>query len=128
MARIPKQIMIAPATRATMSPKGPILLTADLPCRRRHQSTSPGGNRHPKEVYAGELRLRGRQLLIDDTGNGGGRDAAFAAASGLPMTLESSGPVGYGFQSSEDEHIDLESIEPRLYLLTRPVRDNAVGR
>ena len=69
--------------------------------------------------------IRGRK---NDTGNGGGTDAAFAAASGLPATLESFGLVGYGFHSSEDEYIDLDSIEPRLYLLTRLVMDDARER
>jgi glutamate carboxypeptidase len=77
------------------------------------------------QLIYGEL---GRQLLVDETGNGGGTDAAFAAASGRPVTLESFGLVGYGFHSSEDEYIDLDSIEPRLYLLTRLVMDNARGR
>ena len=54
--------------------------------------------------------------------------AAFAAASGLAVTLESFGLVGYGFHPSEDECIDLGSIEPRVYLLTRPVMDSARGR
>jgi acetylornithine deacetylase/succinyl-diaminopimelate desuccinylase-like protein len=77
------------------------------------------------QAIYGEL---GRQFLIDDTGNGGGTDAAFAAASGLPGTLESFGLVGYGFHSSEDEYVDLDSIEPRLYLLTRLVMDDARER
>jgi hypothetical protein len=27
--------------------------------------------------------------------------------------------IGFGFQSSEEEYVDLDSIEPRLYLLMR---------
>ena len=70
----------------------------------------------------------GRTLAVDDSGNGGGTDAAFAAASGKPATVESFGLLGYGYHSSEEEYVDLDSIEPRLYLLTRMVMDTARGR
>lgn len=60
-----------------------------------------------------------RDLLVDDSGNGGGTDAAFAAASGVPAVVESFGLVGFGFHSSEEEYVELDSIEPRLYLLAR---------
>ena len=70
----------------------------------------------------------GRTLAVDDSGNGGGTDAAFAAASGKPVTAEAFGLLGFGYHSSEEEYVDLDSIEPRLYLLTRLIMDTARGR
>ena len=70
----------------------------------------------------------GRSLSVDESGNGGGTDAAFAAASGKPATAESFGLAGYGYHSSEEEYVDLDSVEPRLYLLTRLIMDTARGR
>lgn len=60
-----------------------------------------------------------RTLIVDDSGTGGGTDAAFAAASGRPAVTESFGLIGAGFHSSGDEYVELGSIAPRLYLLTR---------
>jgi glutamate carboxypeptidase len=69
-----------------------------------------------QSVYA-EL---GRTLVVDDEGRGGGTDAAFASSSGKPV-VESFGYAGWNYHSNEAEYVDLESIEPRLYLLTRMV-------
>lgn len=74
-------------------------------------------------VYA-EL---GRSLSVDESGNGGGTDAAFAAASGKTVTAESFGLAGFGYHSSEEEYVDLDNVEPRLYLLTRLIMDTARG-
>src|SRR5256712_820675 len=70
-------------------------------------------------VYA-ELGLK---LPVDESGNGGGTDAAFAAASGKPAVAESFGFAGFGYHSSEEEYVELDSIEPRLYLMTRLIMD-----
>jgi len=75
--------------------------------------------RRAQAVYA-ELGLK---LPVDESGNGGGTDAAFAAASGKPAVAESFGFAGFGYHSSEEEYVELESIEPRLYLLTRLIMD-----
>jgi glutamate carboxypeptidase len=72
-----------------------------------------------RDIYA-ELGLA---LGLDDSGNGGGTDASFAALSGKPVTLEGFGLLGFGYHSSEEEYVELDSIEPRLYLLTRMVMD-----
>ena len=42
--------------------------------------------------------------------------------------MESFGLAGYGYHSSEEEYVDLDSIVPRVYLLTRLVMDTARGR
>jgi len=68
-----------------------------------------------RAIYA-EL---GRTLGVDDSGRGAGTDAAFAALSGKPAVVENFGMLGYGYHSSEAEYVDLDSIEPRLYLVTR---------
>jgi glutamate carboxypeptidase len=70
----------------------------------------------------------GRKLAVDEIGNSSGTDAAFAALSGKPTTLESFGLASLGVHSAEDEYVDLDSIEPRLYLLVRLVMDSARGR
>jgi glutamate carboxypeptidase len=73
--------------------------------------------RKAQAVYA-EL---GRTLGVDESGRGGGTDAAFAAASGKPAVVESFGLVGAGYHSSEAEYVELDSIAPRLYLMARLV-------
>lgn len=63
--------------------------------------------------------------IADDKG---GTDAAFAALSGKPAVVESFGLAGYGYHSSDEEYVELDSIEPRLYLLVRLIMDLAAGR
>lgn len=64
----------------------------------------------------------GRDLVVDESGSGGGTDAAFAASSGRPV-VESLGFAGWNYHSNEAEYVDLDSIEPRLYLLSRLIMD-----
>jgi glutamate carboxypeptidase len=80
--------------------------------------------RRAQAIY-GELGLK---LPVDESGNGGGTDAAFAAASGKPAVAESFGLAGFGYHSSEEEYVELDSIEPRLYLLARLIMDASQGR
>ena len=54
-------------------------------------------------------------------GNGGASESALAAAAGVPA-LDGLGPVGGGFHSDR-EYLDLNSVTPRLYLLTRLIMD-----
>ena len=49
---------------------------------------------------------------------GGGTDAAFAARSGKATVVESFGLAGFGYHA-RDEFVELDSIVPRLYLVTR---------
>jgi len=60
---------------------------------------------------AGDLCGAGTQAARDDSGNGGGTDAAFAAQSVKPATVESFGLAGYGYHSSEEEYVELDTIE-----------------
>jgi len=65
----------------------------------------------------------GKQLGVDDSGKGGGTDAAFAALSGKPVVLENFGLMGYGQHSQEAEYVELGSVAPRLYLLARMIME-----
>jgi glutamate carboxypeptidase len=56
-------------------------------------------------------------LTLVTGGNGGASESALAAAAGTPA-LDGLGPVGGGFHSVR-EYIELGTVTPRLYLLTR---------
>lgn len=63
----------------------------------------------------------GLGLTIGTSGNGGASESALAADAGVPA-LDGLGPVGGGFHS-DAEYIELKSVTPRLYLLTRLLQD-----
>jgi len=67
----------------------------------------------------------GRQLGLDESSKGAGTDAAFAALSGKPVVLENFGLMGFGYHSPEAEYVELDSSEPRLYLLARLIMESA---
>ena len=58
-----------------------------------------------------------RPLAIVDM-TGGGTDAGYANRSGKAVVVESFGLAGFGYHA-RDEYIELDSIVPRLYLVTR---------
>ena len=60
--------------------------------------------------------------------SGGGTDAAFAALDTDAPVIEGFGLQAFGAHSDSAEYVDLTSIEPRLYLLTRMIMDVAEGR
>ena len=62
-------------------------------------------------IYAGIDRKIGRG------GNGGASESALAYEAGVPA-LDGLGPVGGGFHSDK-EYLDLTTVTPRLYLLTK---------
>lgn len=66
-------------------------------------------------IYAGI----GRTLELQ--GNGGASESALAAAAGTPA-LDGLGPVGGGFHSDK-EFLDLTTVTPRLYLMTKLLMD-----
>jgi glutamate carboxypeptidase len=49
---------------------------------------------------------------------GGATDAGYASRSGKATVLESFGLAGFGYHA-RDEYIEIDSIVPRLYLMTR---------
>jgi glutamate carboxypeptidase len=63
-----------------------------------------------KAIYAGLARP------LQFGGNGGASESALAAAAGTPA-LDGLGPVGGGFHSAR-EYLELQTVTPRLYLLT----------
>jgi glutamate carboxypeptidase len=80
--------------------------------------------KHAQEIYA-EL---GKTLVVDDVAEGGGTDAAFAALKTKAPVIERFGLQGYGAHSADAEYVLLDSIEPRLYLLTRMIMDVSQGK
>jgi glutamate carboxypeptidase len=63
----------------------------------------------------------GLGMKIGFGGNGGASESALANSYGVPA-LDGLGPVGAKFHSSE-EYIDLATVTPRLYLLTKLLMD-----
>ena len=78
---------------------------------------------HAKQIYA-EL---GKTLKVDAAVQGGGTDAAFAAANTRNPVLERFGLLSFGAHSNDNEYILVDSIEPRLYLATRLIMDFSRG-
>ncbi|MFC4404435.1 M20 family metallopeptidase [Gracilibacillus xinjiangensis] len=64
------------------------------------------------------------QINIMDTETGGGSDASFPAALGIP-TVDGLGPVG-GNAHREDEYLELESFIPRTLLLAQVIEKLAI--
>ena len=74
---------------------------------------------HAQAIY----RELDRRLTVSDQAAGGGTDAAFAALESEAPVIEGFGLIGFGAHSDARESVDLRSIVPRLYLLTRMVMD-----
>lgn len=73
--------------------------------------------REGQDIYA-EI---GRTLDIAEM-TGGATDAGFANRNGKAVVVESFGLAGYGYHA-RDEYIDAGSIAPRLYLVTRMLKE-----
>jgi glutamate carboxypeptidase len=80
--------------------------------------------KHAQRIYA-EL---GKELVISVVAEGGGTDAGFAALKTKAPVIESFGLRGFGAHSNDAEYVDIDSIEPRLYLLARMIMDVSQGR
>ncbi len=72
-----------------------------------------------KAIYAG------LGLTLGTGGNGGASESALAHLAGTPA-LDGLGPVGGDFHS-EKEWVDLKSVTPRTYLLTKLIMDLAAN-
>ncbi|WP_088280329.1 glutamate carboxypeptidase [Ideonella sp. A 288] len=70
-----------------------------------------------KRAQAIYAELDGRKLALHPI-TGGGTDAGFAGRSGKAAVLESLGLPGAGYHA-RDEYIELDTIVPRLYLVSR---------
>ena len=82
-------------------------------------SASQALAKHAQRIYA-ELGLN---LVIGEVAEGGGTDAAFAALATKAPVIERFGLRGFGAHSNDAEYVDLNSVTPRLYLLTRMIMD-----
>ncbi len=80
--------------------------------------------KHAQGIYA-EID---NNLIIRDVAEGGGTDAAFAAVKTKATVIEGFGLRGFGSHSNDAEYVDIDSIEPRLYLLTRMIMDASRGK
>jgi glutamate carboxypeptidase len=80
--------------------------------------------KHAQRVYA-EM---GMNLVIGEVAEGGGTDAAFAALKTTAPVIERFGLRGFGAHSNDAEYVDIDSIEPRLYLAARTIMDVAQGK
>jgi glutamate carboxypeptidase len=79
---------------------------------------------HAQRIYA-EI---GNSLVVSGVAEGGGTDAAFAALNTRAPVIERFGLRGFGSHSNDAEYIEINSIEPRLYLVTRMIMDVAQGK
>jgi glutamate carboxypeptidase len=66
----------------------------------------------------------GQTLRVGTEGEGGATDAAIAALETRGAVIEGLGVLGAGAHSNDAEYILLNSIEPRLYLLSRMIMQN----
>ena len=80
--------------------------------------------KHSQRIY-GEI---GKTLVIGDVAEGGGTDAAFAALKTKAPVIERFGLRGFGAHSNDAEYVEIDSIEPRLYLAARMIMDLAQGK
>ncbi len=80
--------------------------------------------KHAQRIYA-EI---GNNLVIGDLAEGGGTDAAFAALATKAPVIERFGLRGFGAHSNDAEYVEIDSIEPRLYLAARMIMDVSNGK
>src|SRR6476660_3413254 len=80
--------------------------------------------KHAQSIYS-EI---GKNLVIGDVAEGGGTDAAFAALKTKAPVIERFGLQGFGGHSNDAEYVEIDSIEPRLYLAARMIMDVARGK
>jgi glutamate carboxypeptidase len=79
---------------------------------------------HAQRVYA----EAGGTAKINRVSIGAGTDAAFAALATEAPVLEGLGLRNFGAHSNNAEYVNISSIEPRLYLVTRLIVDIADGK
>ncbi len=90
--------------------------TAKLEVGRPSFLAGPRGKGLAEQAQAIYKEIDRDLALVPMTG--GGTDAAYAARSGKAVVVESFGLAGWGFHA-RDEYIEIDSIVPRLYLVTR---------
>lgn len=102
-------------------------VTVNFERRRPPLEATPASRKlaaHAQGIYA-EI---GRKLVVDDQPEGGGTDAAFAALKTKAPVIERFGLPGFGAHSADSEWVDIDAIEPRLYLAARVIMDVSRGK
>ncbi|CAN5899930.1 M20/M25/M40 family metallo-hydrolase [soil metagenome] len=104
------------AAKTTVVPDTTVTVT-------RETSFPPLANNPATDALAvrAQAIYAGLGLKLGTGGNGGASQSALAYEAGTPA-LDGLGPVGGGFHS-EKEFMDLKSVTPRLYLLTKLIMD-----
>ncbi len=104
------------AAKTTVVPDTKVTVT-------RETSFPPLANNPATDALAvrAQAIYAGLGLKLGTGGNGGASQSALAYEAGTPA-LDGLGPVGGGFHS-EKEFMDLKSVTPRLYLLTKLIMD-----
>ncbi|MDQ0254760.1 glutamate carboxypeptidase [Evansella vedderi] len=87
-----------------------------------HISRPPMMKNEGTEELLSVVKGIGKELgiTIEDKTTGGGSDAAFTAAMGVP-TVDGIGPIG-GNAHSEDEFLYVPSLQERTYLLAKTIK------
>ena len=80
---------------------------------------------YAKKIYQEDLGL---DLTFSTQAEGSGTDAAFAGLNNQNAVLERFGARGFGAHSNDAEYILIDSIEPRMYLLTKMIMDISMGK
>ncbi|WP_421935061.1 glutamate carboxypeptidase [Phenylobacterium sp.] len=104
------------AAKTTVVPDTTVTVT-------RETSFPPLANNPATDALAARAQAiyAGLGLKLGTGGNGGASQSALAYEAGTPA-LDGLGPVGGGFHSDK-EFMDLKSVTPRLYLLTKLIMD-----
>jgi glutamate carboxypeptidase len=68
------------------------------------------------------------ELSFTTQAEGGGTDAAFAGLNTQNAVLERFGARGFGAHTNDAEYILIDSIEPRMYLLSKMIMDISKGK
>jgi glutamate carboxypeptidase len=101
--------------------------TTAIPDTRVTVSGGEGFPPLPNNPATDKLAARAQRIYtgigrtLSAGGNGGASESALAADAGVPA-LDGLGPVGGGFHS-EKEFLELDTVTPRLYLLTMLLMD-----
>jgi len=80
--------------------------------------------KHAQKIYA----EAGKELIVADTAEGGGTDAAFASLKTTAPVIERCGLPGFGAHTSDDEYVLIDAIAPRLYMNVRLIMDVSQGK
>jgi glutamate carboxypeptidase len=103
-------------------------LISDTKVEMTFERRRPPLELRPAAIEAGKMARQiyaelGKTLLVDDSVQGGGTDAAFAGLNNKNAVLERFGLLSYGAHSNDEEYVLVDSIEPRLYLATKMIMD-----